>query len=113
MPFKSYLLQESVVHIASDGEAVVDAVIGEGAAILKLHVFKDQPLAIRYDVLLVLNLSLQLINGVADPQLDFDGLASKLHEKLDLLEMQQMQKGNPKNMQSFRFVFSCCAFFAF
>ena len=66
-----------------EGGLLLDVVIREGAAILKLLACKDQPLLIRWDALLVLNLGLDVVNGVASLHIQRDGLASQgLHKDL-------------------------------
>jgi len=46
------------------GRLLLDVVIGQSAAILKLLSGKDQPLLVWWDPLLVLDLSLDIFNGV-------------------------------------------------
>ena len=55
---------------------LLDVVVGEGAAILKLLASKDQALLVRGDALLVLNLGLDVVDGVGGFNLEGDGLAS-------------------------------------
>ena len=56
---------------------LLDVVIGKGTAILKLLSSKDQPLLIWRDTLFVLNLSLNVVNGVGGFHLKGDGLAGQ------------------------------------
>ena len=56
---------------------LLDVVIGQGAAILQLLASKDQTLLVRRDALLVLDLGLDIVNGVAGLHLQGDGLASQ------------------------------------
>ena len=56
---------------------LLDVVIGQGAAILQLLASKDQALLVRRDALLVLDLGLDIVNGVAGLDLQGDGLASQ------------------------------------
>ena len=64
---------------------LLDVVIRQGPAILKLFAREDQPLLIRWDALLVLNLGFDTIYGVASLHIHCDGLASQgLHEDLNL-----------------------------
>ena len=62
---------------------LLDVIVGKGAAILELLTGEDKTLLIRRDALLVLNLSLDVVNGVRWLDLKGDGLTSKsLHEDL-------------------------------
>merc|ERR1719225_2498314 len=62
---------------------LLDVVVREGPAILKLLASKDEPLLIRGDSLLVLDLSLDILNGVRGLHLKSDGFAGEgLHEDL-------------------------------
>ena len=54
---------------------LLDVVVGEGAAILKLLAGKDETLLIRGDALLVLDLGLDVVDGVAGLDLEGDGFA--------------------------------------
>merc|ERR1712165_336028 len=47
-----------------EGGLLLDVVVGEGSAILKLLASEDQPLLVRRDPLLVLDLGLDIFNGV-------------------------------------------------
>ena len=60
---------------------LLDVVVGEGAAILKLLASKDQALLIRRNALLVLDLGLDIVDSVRGLDLKGDGLARQgLHE---------------------------------
>merc|ERR1719223_1839558 len=62
---------------------LLDVVIGEGAAVLELLTSEDKSLLIGRDTFLVLDLSLDVVNGVRRLDLKSDGLTSKsLHEDL-------------------------------
>merc|ERR1712000_487259 len=64
-----------------EGGLLLDVVVGEGAAILKLLASEDQALLIRGDALLVLDLGLDIVDGVGRLHLEGDGLARQgLHE---------------------------------
>ena len=54
---------------------LLDIVVGEGAAILELLASKDEALLVRRDALLVLDLGLDVVDGVAGLDLERDGLA--------------------------------------
>merc|ERR1712032_951507 len=66
-----------------EGRLLLDVVIGKSAAILELLASKDESLLIGRDALLVLNLGLDVIDGVRWLDLKGDGLAGKsLNEDL-------------------------------
>uniref|UniRef100_A0A0A9E0D3 Uncharacterized protein n=1 Tax=Arundo donax TaxID=35708 RepID=A0A0A9E0D3_ARUDO len=54
------------------GRLLLDIVVNQGTAILKLLSSKDEPLLVRRDSLLVLNLGLDIINGVGALNLQRD-----------------------------------------
>merc|ERR1712047_89420 len=56
---------------------LLDVVVREGAAILKLFASKDQPLLVWGNAFLVLDLSLDIFNGVGRFDLKGDGLTSQ------------------------------------
>ena len=59
------------------GRFLLDVVIREGAAILKLLAGENQALLVRRNALLVLNLGLDIVDGVRRLNLKGDGLAGK------------------------------------
>merc|ERR1719173_283738 len=59
------------------GGLLLDVVVGEGPAVLKLLASEDQPLLVRGDALLVLDLGLDVLDGVGGLDLKGDGLASQ------------------------------------
>jgi hypothetical protein len=64
---------------------LLDVVIGEGAAVLELLAGEDEALLIRGNALLVLNLLLDVVDGVRRLDVEGDGLASEgLDENLDI-----------------------------
>jgi hypothetical protein len=66
-----------------EGGLLLDVVVGEGAAVLKLLASKDQTLLIGGDTLLVLDLLLHLVDGISGLNLEGDGLAGEsLNEDL-------------------------------
>ncbi|CAA7405628.1 unnamed protein product [Spirodela intermedia] len=65
------------------GGLLLDVVIGEGTAVLQLLAGEDQPLLVRGNALLVLDLGLYVVDGVGGLNLQGDGLAGEgLHEDL-------------------------------
>merc|ERR1712193_450728 len=56
---------------------LLDVVVGESSSVLQLLASEDQPLLIWGDSLLVLDLSLDVLNGVRGLDLEGDGLASQ------------------------------------
>ena len=66
-----------------EGGLLLDVVVRKGAAILQLLACKDQALLVRWDPLLVLDLGLDIVNGVTGLDVEGDGLARQgLHEDL-------------------------------
>jgi hypothetical protein len=64
---------------------LLDVVVGEGAAILELLASENQALLVRGNALLVLDLRLDVVDGVRGLHLEGDGLARQgLHENLHL-----------------------------
>ena len=62
---------------------LLDAVVTDGTAVLKLLTGEDETLLIRRDTLLIMNLRLHAIDAVARLHLKGDSLASQsLHENL-------------------------------
>ena len=57
------------------GGLLLDVVVGEGAAVLELLAGEDQALLVRGNSLLVLDLGLDIVNGVGRLDLESDGLA--------------------------------------
>ena len=53
---------------------LLDVVVGKCAAILQLLACEDQPLLVRWDAFLVLDLGLDIVDGVARFDLEGDGL---------------------------------------
>ena len=56
---------------------LLDVVVGEGTAVLKLLSGEDQALLVRRDTLLILNLGLDIIDGVGGLNLESDGLSGQ------------------------------------
>merc|ERR1719384_2592739 len=77
---------------------LLDVVVREGSSILKLLSSKDQPLLVWGNSLLVLNLGLDILNGVRGLHLQGDGLASQGLDK-DLHSSSQ-----PENQVEGRFL---------
>merc|ERR1711913_61285 len=57
-----------------EGALLLDVVVGESSSVLQLLASEDQPLLIWGDSLLVLNLGLDVLNGVGWLDLEGDGL---------------------------------------
>jgi len=58
------------------GRFLLNVVVAEGATVLELLASKDEALLIRGNALLVLDLALDVVNGVRGLDLTGDGLAS-------------------------------------
>jgi hypothetical protein len=56
---------------------LLDVVVGEGSAVLELFTGENQTLLIRRNTLLVLDLGLDIVDGVGRFDLKSDGLAGK------------------------------------
>jgi len=66
-----------------EGGLLLDVVVGEGAAVLELLSGEDETLLIRRDALLVLDLGLDIVDGVRRLHLKGDGFPRKgFHEYL-------------------------------
>ncbi|KFP37999.1 hypothetical protein N324_07152, partial [Chlamydotis macqueenii] len=66
-----------------EGGLLLDVVVRQGAPIFQLLASKDQPLLIRGNAFLVLDLGLHILNGVTGLNLKSDGLACQgLHKDL-------------------------------
>merc|ERR1712139_67977 len=66
-----------------EGRLLLDVVVREGAAVLKLLAGKDQALLVGRDALLVLDLLLHVLDGVRRLHIKSDGLAGQgLHKDL-------------------------------
>jgi len=63
------------------GALLLDVVVREGAAVLKLLSGKDKTLLVRRDALLVLNLRLDVLDGVRGFDLEGDGLTRDCDRK--------------------------------
>jgi hypothetical protein len=64
------------------GGLLLDVVVGQGAAILKLLSSEDQTLLVRGNSLLVLDLALDIVNGIGRLDLKSDGLAGDCRRML-------------------------------
>ena len=60
-----------------EGRLLLDVVIGQGPTILQLLSSEDQPLLVRGDALLVLDLGLHVLDAIASLNLQGDGLAGQ------------------------------------
>ena len=58
------------------GRFLLDVVVAQGSAILELLAGEDETLLVRRNAFLVLNLALDVVDGVAGFDLESDGLSS-------------------------------------
>merc|ERR1712241_862010 len=66
-----------------ESRLLLDVVVGQGPSILELLASEDEPLLVRGDALLILDLGLHVLNAIASLDFQGDGLASEgLHEDL-------------------------------
>ena len=56
---------------------LLDVVVGEGTAVLQLLASEDQTLLVGGDALLILDLALNVVDGIAGLDLESDGLSGK------------------------------------
>jgi hypothetical protein len=81
-------------HTKVKGRLLLDVVIRQGPSVLQLLTGKDETLLIRRDTLLVLNLCLNIVDGVGRLDLERDCLAGqRLHK--DLHTTAQTEHCNP------------------
>ena len=74
------------------GGFLLNVIIRERAAVFELLASEDQPLLVRRDALLILDLGLHVVNGVAGLHIKSDGLASQcLHKDLHATSQAQHQ----------------------
>ena len=75
---------------------LLDVVVGEGAPVLQLLAGEDEPLLVRRDALLVLDLGLHVVDGVRGLHLQRDRLPRQgLHEDLHLRRRALPGDGRP------------------
>ena len=67
------------------GRLLLDVVIGQGTAVLKLLASENETLLIRRNAFLVLNLGLYVVDGVRRFNLEGDGLAGESLDDYDPL----------------------------
>merc|ERR1711872_1176037 len=60
-----------------EGRLLLDVVVGKSSSVLELLASEDQPLLIRGDTLLVLDLGLDVLNAIGGLDLEGDGLPSE------------------------------------
>jgi hypothetical protein len=80
--FRSHDVKLTDLHTATKTENemesrfLLDVVVGESASVLELLASEDQALLVRGNSFLVLNLALDVVDGVGGLDLKGDGLAS-------------------------------------
>ena len=80
-----------------EGRLLLDVVIGQGAAILELLSSKDQALLIGRNALLVLNLGLDVVDGVRRLYLKGNGLAGEGLDDCGFVSRVVTGEGGQKN----------------
>merc|ERR1712200_122093 len=79
-------------QVQMEGRLFLDVIVGQSPAVLELLASEDQPLLIRGDSFLILDLGLDVLNTVAGFNLQGDGFAGKgLHEDLHTSSQPQDQ----------------------
>jgi hypothetical protein len=58
-----------------ESRLLLDVVVGEGSAVFELFTGENQTLLVRRNALLILNLALDVVDGIAGLNLEGDGLA--------------------------------------
>ena len=82
---------------------LLDVVVGESAAVLQLLAGEDQTLLVRRDALLVLDLLLDVLDGVGGLHLEGDGLAGQgLDEDLHARRAAQERTDTPEMNETIR-----------
>ncbi|KAM0883050.1 hypothetical protein ACQ4PT_031880 [Festuca glaucescens] len=76
-PTPRHLLTTAETEHQVEGRLFLDVVVSKGAAILQLLASKDEALLVRGNTLLVLDLGLDIVNGVRALNLQSDGLPSQ------------------------------------
>jgi hypothetical protein len=66
---------------------LLNVIVGKGAAILELLAGEDQALLVRRNTLLVLNLGLDIVDGIARLNLQGDGLAGQSLDNYRIVSM--------------------------
>ena len=88
------------------GGLLLDIVVGEGAAIFELLASEDQTLLVGGNALLVLNLGLDIVDGVAGLNLEGDSLASEgLDDCGSRLALHHFQRSEIRYVATYRFAF--------
>ena len=78
-----YLLTSSQPQYEVKGALLLDVVVGEGTAVLELFAGEDKTLLVGGDTLLVLDLGLDVLDGIAGLDLEGDGFSGQgLNEDL-------------------------------
>ena len=67
-----------------ESRLLLDVVVAQGATVLKLLTSKDETLLVRRDTLLVLDLALDVVDGVRGFDLESDGLSSDCDEEMSV-----------------------------
>ena len=92
------------------GGLLLNVVVAQSAAIFELFAGKDQTLLIWRNAFLVLNLGLNIVDGIAGLNLKGDGLASHCEKRYQLLSYTRQQSagrfrtdelGRIRNLQVF------------
>jgi hypothetical protein len=73
---------------------LLDVVVGQGATVLELLAGEDQALLVRGDALLVLDLALDVIDGIGGLDLEGDGLASDCEADVSMRKIEEEGGGN-------------------
>eukprot|EP00965_Chrysotila_dentata_P021181 701425-Pleurochrysis_carterae.AAC.1 len=81
-----------------EGRLLLDVVVRQGTAILKLLARKDQALLVRRNTLLILDLRLHIVNGIRWLDLKSDGLARGEVVASEQIEQQHGQSSSARGL---------------
>jgi hypothetical protein len=91
-----------------EGGLLLDVVVSKGAAVLKLLASEDEPLLIWRNAFLVLDLSLDIVNGVRGLNLEGDGLAGEgLNNDLHLQTSRKIKKVSQHKNRTMEYTENC------
>ena len=93
-----------------EGRLFLDVVVGEGTAVLKLLSSEDQTLLVWWNSLLVLDLGLDVVDGIGRLDLESDGLASDCEGMSDNVVMKSpgCGKAKPSRRENLRVLTKIC-----
>ena len=79
-----------------EGGLLLDVVVGKGSTILELLAGEDQSLLVGWDAFLVLDLGLDIVDGIGGLDLEGDGLAVVANAKSCPISMVELPLESPR-----------------